>query len=238
MFLNGGRLYSNAVRASKSITSELNAGGQVEALMAVIFAALSLETFINEVRPVAELSIEPDTTEASRLQMLAGALTELEAQKASTQTKYLIATLIIAGVPLDKTKVVYVNFKKLIELRNHIIHQKAFEEMREDAAGGISIEKRKLEPFRSKGLLATSPFNEIEGVNSNTILMNWLDEISTKAMAIWACNSASGMVNSFLDAIPQGRFRLKMDTAYRSSFQPISKDASSRETTEGGLNVT
>ena len=50
---------------------------------------------------------------------------------------------------------------------------------------------------------------------------DWLDLLGTRAVAEWACNIASAILLSVLDAIPDGVLRGQANSLYRSVCQPI-----------------
>ena len=57
----------------------------------------------------------------------------------------------------------------------------------------------------------------------DVLLTNWLDDISTRAMALWACSTLSEIVNAMIDAIGDGFLRNVLDAEYRESFKQPSR---------------
>jgi hypothetical protein len=69
-----------------------------------------------------------------------------------------------------------------------------------------------MEGLRSRNILAEPPQGEFS---------DWLDLLGTRAVAGWACNTASAIVLSVLDAFPDGVLKGQANSLYRSTFQPI-----------------
>jgi hypothetical protein len=154
---------------------------------------MSIETFMNELvfHATQFVSRKP----APPLQAFADVLTEMEESKAQIKTKIQMGKYILTGEPFDKGKNPYQDFDLLVNLRNEIMHQKAHEELVFDEQGSEKISKRKiLKPFEDRKLLGKILY---EGQEAQ---LNWLSEISTRAMAVWACNAAAGMLNAMLEA--------------------------------------
>lgn len=217
MYINAGKVYENAVRMVNGIPRGRaeTTPGELGALSAIMFAALSLETFINEVRFLARVTGEAEPHNGP-LRALADALEDLG--RAPISTKYVAAKFMISGRPFDRNADPYKSFIDLIRLRNQIVHQDSFKEIKSDKHGNITVAKRNLEPFRSFGLLGQIPHADILGIDPDRVHTNWLDDVSTRAMGVWACSAASAMVNGFLDSVPQGLFRTKLESAYREKF--------------------
>lgn len=219
----------------ETIEKDDRAPGQETALTSVIYATIALETFINEMSFLAGFLIERDAENTTRLRAFADMMAELEKGHESIEAKYLAGKFMISGTPFDKGKSPYQDFKDLVKLRNLIVHQKSFEEIKTDPSGNVRLEQRKqLETFRLRKLLGKIRLPDELCIDPDSIFRNWLDDISTRAMAMWACNTASSMVNSFLDGIPNGFFRQWTESAYRNDFMaPKSALLKPAKTNEG-----
>jgi hypothetical protein len=182
-FLNAGVLFKTAVTAyerTKTAPSD-TAGGQNDALVAILFSAATLEALIMEVALLAEISTGPPASD--RIIALAGILDEAEKSRGSPKLKYLIAKAILSGKPYNKGEAPYQDFSTLFSLRDSIIHLKP---------EGIAKPPAVLEQLRSSGVCAPQKPNETE---------SWLDQISTRAAARWACNVVASMVASLKEAL-------------------------------------
>jgi len=53
------------------------------------------------------------------------------------------------------------------------------------------------------------------------VITDWLDRISTKALARWACNSTAAIVQAILACLPQDRFVEMATRCYRDNFREV-----------------
>ncbi len=225
MFINAIQIYRNAVYMLEGIDSAINDRdpGQLEALTSIIYAAIALETFINEL-PALVGDMFLDSNAPSSLRTFVGVLDELEQSKASINTKYLLGKFILSGESFDKSQKLYQNFALLVSLRNEIVHQKPDDyRFGVDEKGAIlRTERQILKRLRSLNVLGTEP-SQVGEEGPEAVVTDWLDIISTRATAKWACESASSMILAIVDALPQGTLRDFADTIYRSELTRISK---------------
>jgi hypothetical protein len=223
MFINTGRIYLDAIRWVNEVNTVADdlAPGQPQALASIIFAALSVEAFINEIVLQAEAgtSRRPNST----LRTFADVLGEMEQSRAPITSKIMMGKFILSGESFDKGKNPFQDFALLVKLRNEIVHQKAFEEFSPNEQGNYAMQRRSiLEPFKNRGVLARTTAEE----RNEEILTNWLDDISTRAMAVWACSAAHGILNSMLDAAvaaDSGSLARGLEFAYRDAFKPVAQ---------------
>lgn len=218
MYPNAGRIFTDAVTWAEQIKAEDTEPAQPQALVSLIYAPMSIETFMNElVFHATQYGIKKP---GPRLQAFADVLTEMEESKTQIKTKVQMGKFILTGESFDKGKYPYQDFDLLVNLRNEIIHQKAHEELAFDDQGNETIRKRKiLKPFEDRKLLGKVIHNGQEAQ------MNWLDEISTRAMAVWACNAAAGILNEMLYASMKigGVFSLILEKVYQRDFQYVER---------------
>jgi hypothetical protein len=101
-----------------------------------------------------------------------------------------------------------------VSLRNAIVYLKPFEDIITDDQDNMTFpEHYVVKLFPGKDVLGK---HIVDGQEFHTY---WLDQISTKAMAVWACAAASGIVNAMLDAaLETGHFGTLMDSLYRLRF--------------------
>jgi hypothetical protein len=208
-------------------------GGQNDAVVAVIFASAALEAFINELGQIAGDIIEQrrafqqDVQRAGRspsgpapVPPFVGALTtviqQLEESKGQVQLKYDMAMFVLRGEMYSHGTQPYQDFSDLIRLRNAIMHIKRGDQYEFGSP-------------TNPGLVPTTMDKVMEGLWSRNVLAepppgefsDWLDLLGTQAVAKWACNAASAIVLSVLDAIPDSILKGQANRLYRSVFQPV-----------------
>lgn len=181
---------------------------QNDALISIIFSALALEAFINEVLSLAKDAKQAGESEAF-LDKLIDAIDE-SASKKSTREKFMLASEALNS-SFKKGENPYQNFADLFRLRDCLGHFKPEDRIEEGENGEFKYLGRKLsERLRSKGI-----FQNHTQVESITLL------VSTAKAAQWACNTASEMVNAILDKIPTSfSNNNQVINLYRTKFQP------------------
>lgn len=184
---------------------------QNDALVAIIFAALSLEAFINELGDLAR-DMKARGHEEDFLDRLIDAIFESQGSKKNTQDKFMDASAALSNT-FDKGKYPYQDFVELLRLRNCLAHLKPQDRLEIDEDSNWFYSGRNLiNKLRSKGILQNH--TKIESI---TLL------VSTAKAAKWACNTASAMVNAILDSIPDSGFSNDNQeiALYKSMFQPL-----------------
>jgi hypothetical protein len=183
-FINSGGFYRQA-REAASRASLVGPRAQSEALIAVVFAFIALEAFINELSDFAS-----ETPPDSSMAVLGSLMRDLNESRASIGVRFQFAKWILSKEPFDKGGQPYQDFQLLIKLRNTIIH------LPPDGAPVPSeapIDPLKfLETLRQKGLT-----RDFHGAAAS-----FLAEISTPEMARWACDTTAAMVRSILEVLP------------------------------------
>jgi hypothetical protein len=184
-FINSGGLYRQA-REAATRASLAGLKAQSEALVAVVFAFLTLEAFINE---LADFAIE--TPPDSSLAAFGSLIKDLNDSRASISARFQSARWILSKEPFDEGGQPYQDFQLLIKLRNTIIHltpEKAPAEPTEPPIDSLNF----LETLRQKRLT-----REPHGAAAS-----FLREIATPEMASWACDTTAAMVRSILEVLP------------------------------------
>lgn len=221
MMFNAARIYQDALYMQDGISSHLadRFPGQPEALASIIFAAMSLEAFMNETVFLAEKHIK-HSDQPGWLTAFVDVINELEASKAPLQSKFLTAKYILSGASFDKGKNPYQAFHMLVRLRNEIVHQKAHDPIEWDNEGNLAVKRHNiLESFRALDILGEYPDAKVK---ADLTVTNWVDDISTRAMARWACNAACGMVHAIAEAAPASPMREVIEITYCAVFKPLS----------------
>jgi hypothetical protein len=161
-----------------------------DALVFIVFSALALEAFINELLSLAKDAKQAGSTE-NFLDNLICSIDESNSEKKSTREKFMLASEAL-GDGFRKGENPYQDFADLFRLRDCLVHLKPEDRIEAEENGETKYLGRRLtERLRSKGI-----FQESTQLESITLL------VSTAKAAMWACKTASMMVNAILDKIP------------------------------------
>lgn len=173
-----------------------------DALIAIVFSAAALETFINEMAHLANerFALPPGSRvviEDPSVERFATKVLKIESKRGSTTSKFQAASTNLAGKPFAEDEQPYFDLALLFDLRNDIMHG------HEDRFPGI--------PFARHGdlILADPPLIAVRladrgltlGVRSGGMgpYVRWLDSPS---VAQWACDAAAATVQSVLAMVP------------------------------------
>ncbi len=208
-YVNTKTLYHQAVLAYRSIPGPTDTRPlRRNALTSIVFAAITLEAFINDLAAhVASIAAEQDAPAwAVTLRQI---LQEAEQSRTSVQSKYLLTRFVLTGNSFDKSDSAYQEFDRLMRLRNEIVHAKPQESthhyedgqlvnLQEPPIIGILRSTRGLANFDT----LFGPLNKGWEGTSTEVTVNLLEQISTKWLARWACNAAAAMVATMIDSLP------------------------------------
>jgi hypothetical protein len=173
----------DAYRRTQSAPSDLTPG-QNDALVAVLFSAACLEALIMEVALFS--GADADLTGNPGMGCIASLLEEAEAAKTPVQFKYMLFRAMMRGEMYDRGAQPYQDLDTLFAIRNAIVHLKP-ERITEDPH---KLVKR----IKAKGLCENDPSGS---------RWSWTAQISTRAVARWACNVVADIVDSIREAIPE-----------------------------------
>ena len=181
ILVNSLNFIETASWAAKGVKQHRLSSNQTKAQISVIFAAASLEAFINETadwaRQVSNFSSQPD-----RIMTLAQVLTDAEKSRASVQAKYQLVHWILFSKAYEQGSNPYQDFALLMELRNSLMH--------------IKPRPAVISRLESRGLfpnLTDQDFTQFSGF--------WTMAISTKQIANWSCHSAASFAVDFLSKV-------------------------------------
>jgi hypothetical protein len=214
-YYSAGQLFAIAKSAYDRTVDDKTerSSNRSDTLISIIFAAASLEAFINELADkAAEKPVLLDHPESVR--NLAVLLKELEETRASTRLKFMITKLVFTGKIFDKRDKddqTYQDFLLLSKLRDSLIHLKPQDEVIIKRDGTSETKVPKFMKEINKDLLAD--FDE-------KVIASWVSRISTRAMAEWACNTAAEMVSSIIVILPDSHFRKDVISSYGKTFTP------------------
>jgi hypothetical protein len=161
---NTGALFSLAVDAAKSISAPPRVGGQDVALVSIVFAAASLEAFLSEAAYLAEFSQhlvnvgaglgQPKVPEPDVVSAFAQIMDDAEDSKASLESKFHFANLVLTGKAYDRGTVPYQDFALLIAARNALAHFKSKEYFsKAEGKPAVFNQEKVVEKLRPKNLL-------------------------------------------------------------------------------------
>jgi hypothetical protein len=186
---------------------------QNDALVAIVFAALSLEAFINELGAIAS-DAKANGYNEDFLDSLIDAIDESQTNK-RTQDKFMLVSEALSN-KFDRGRYPYQDFADLFRLRDCLVHLKPQDRIEIDENRNWLYSGRKLiDNLRSKNILQKNT-----STKSITLL------ISTAPAAKWSCDIASAMVNAILDRIPDSEFSRDNEVIafYKMRFQPLEKN--------------
>lgn len=202
--LNTEVLFALAVETAKRINAPRRHGGQKEALVSIVFAAVSLEAFLNELiglaQDFAEYEDAPPVTSAfSRL------MSELDKMHSSIELRIQMAHWLLVGRSYDTDSQPYQDFRLLFQIRNDLVHFKP-EPLTE--RGGPKSTPSSVKGLRSKNILNDSSAPECN--------RSWMHVIGTKAVAEWACNAVSRFAGDLVSRLPAGAWRQTVENVTRT----------------------
>jgi hypothetical protein len=173
-----------------------------EALITIVFSALGVEAFINELAEMAQRDAdmaqgyEPEPRSTEQLRDLAARLTALENTREQVQRKYQTASEILSGRPFDQGSQPFQDFHDLMQLRDALVHPRHRDTT--DRAGHISSSHRVVRRLQQMGYTRTrgrQP-DDIPGG------MSWLNMLETTRPATWAYQAACNMVTAVGNMLP------------------------------------
>jgi hypothetical protein len=189
---------------------------QKDALVAITFSAATLEAFINEAADLAwrmrPVSLPPRAESLTTFGKLAR---EVETLQGGVQFKYHLASTVFAGHPYDEGRPPFQDFDDLLTLRNRLLHLRPMGEVEPTLRGRMVVENPPfVERLRGRNITAIA-------INTETPVP-WIDRISTRAAARWACNSAAEMIRSVVTMAPSGDYGDALRIAQFQWFRPVS----------------
>jgi hypothetical protein len=156
MICNAGRLFGMAFMEAERIRIDLSEKepGHREALFSIIFAAISMEAFINELAGRTQYPFYPDML--PKLLTLGVMLEEAEDWHAQVLHKYQLAKFVLTGEMFDRSRSPYQNAATLVDLRNAIVHTRG--EPTHVTREGDTVEEvqsKIIQKFSGTGAIAT-----------------------------------------------------------------------------------
>jgi hypothetical protein len=210
--LSAGTLFSKAKSFYKSSQyKQLNPKDcdQSEALAAIVFSALSIEAFLNELPVLANQRIEEDA------QNLIREIQPLIVKRKKTVIKILKSSQCTSDAPLNTDVQSYKDVELLIDLRNTIVHLKAGDTLSGRLEDHKTILKRLQDTGVSIDTFTINPENSNDEFHFPFIAL-----ISTQAVAEWSCNVAANIINHLILGMRESAFK-EFLKSYIDMFKPI-----------------
>jgi hypothetical protein len=194
-YLHSGMLWTTALdlarrfqKADADGTSDRMAMG----LSTVLFAAISIETFLNEITQIASQHEDRDPTAKA----VKGALEEVEQYRGSIRLKLLVAGLALER-PLNKGARPYQDFDLLFRVRDEIVHLKAHRHT--FIKGSVKAEPEKLlTVLRQKKLICDPTIRPVQ---------SFLSMITSVPLCNWSVETAQDVMRHLVGLLPDGDFR-------------------------------
>jgi len=210
--LNTEVIFELALEAAKRINAPRREGGKRDALVSVVFAAVSLEAFLNELIELAQdfANYQNALPSISAFAQLMPQLSRLP-----IVLRFQMAHWMLTGGPYDTNSQSFQALTLLFQIRNDLLHFKP-DPLTE---GG---EPKPTHTTLGK-LLSKHILNDSLAPESNR---SWIQEVGTKAVAEWACNAASLVAAELVSKLPAGAWRQSVEEVTRkiSTVQFSSED--------------
>ena len=183
-------LFAAAVYSAESIPATALEGGQLNALVSIVFSVMAVEAFLNESIGMALFYADfPDEPEV--VSVFAECMADARNRRVSLDFKLALANWILVTKKLDKGAQPYQDFEKIVRLRNDLVHFKGNPRFEQNATPE-EFHQDLIQRFGNrKNLLA----QDMEAGS-------WIHAIETKAIADWSCKTAAQVVVDLVSKAP------------------------------------
>lgn len=166
-----------------------------KALVALVFAAMSVEAFLNDMADMASHY----QCEEEKIRLFALLLASLERGKAGIRQKMEAAHLVLTGTKLDKGRSPYQDFDLLLDMRNALAHRKPERWDWPPPGGNRGYELHKYVKRLAERRVIPPPLPEEPRL--------WQIAICDPGVARWSCEVAEQMRSFLVDLLPPGRLK-------------------------------
>ena len=180
-----------------------------DALAALVFSALWVEAFANELLHRFGTGRDDEMTEPlRRLRTMANAA-DLSARDARLDVKVQVIAASLTGSPFDKGRQPYQDFQLLLRLRNDLVHHKpeTVNEAEVEHEGAPLMVPRQLHE-RVKSLVARG----IIDTPDPKVFYSLVSLLERPQVAQWAFETAARMIRALADALPREGLRIMVLT--------------------------
>jgi len=223
--LNAGPLHNQA-KNYYYVNSTFHDSGITDAIPAILFSAMSIEAFLNELPELATAYITPEEEPEDFAKKLATELTNVEKSNGQIKLKLEVTCKSISGeLPSFGIKP-YQDFSNLIKLRNELVHLKPKDEYDLNLDGDDDPDSKRTILKKLSGLKIfrePSTYKDPTGTNKDCPLP-LLELISTHQAAKWACNTAAKIVQDIVNKMPDSKFKDYLKRNYTNKYFQLIED--------------
>lgn len=208
-YFHAGQIFDIAKKAyEKSVSQTKQNKPSDDALVAIIFAVLTLEAVMSQVIHMAKSFAKM----SPQIDMFADFFNEFDDARTSLKDKYFLAHWFLCDKKLNRGTKLYQDFSLLIDIRNALVHLKPDK---------VSVKNKidnLLKGLNNRNLLSEGFLPRYKSGERAT----WVFYISNSNVAKWACNTAVSMIEGFWKETPDDKVRQFFETiAGIRSFQPL-----------------
>jgi len=213
-FFNSPQFYRIATDAVARIPTERHDrdGAQTDALVAIVFAALAVEAFVNEFGELVADEFYWDSRVTPDLSGLAHAFSALETERGSLELKLHVVRIALQGSPWSPGEGSFQELTLLLRLRNALVHLKLDVRTGDTESPDAGPPPSLLTHLRSKGILAQ---------DQDPKAATWTLPVSTRAAARWACNVAARIIEDTIRLVPASDFRDDVERYFGRAFVQV-----------------
>lgn len=174
-------------RAAREKVDNPQGAGWSDALAAIVFAAMSVEAFVNETSELVSDGLklsgaEPATPQREQFLRAAAMVFQLEEDRASVVAKALMFSALLPGRRLSVDAEPLQGVTKLFRMRNDIVHPK------------VRATPAYVREFMARGMT-------VDGPDDYPQLAGWIFQIQNPLVAAWGCKVARSLVFHLLDQL-------------------------------------
>lgn len=216
--LNAGPLHNKAKIYYEF--SKMQKEGITDAITAILFSAMSIEAFLNELPKLATAYTKPEEEPEDFAKKLATELTNVEESNGQIKQKIEVTYIAISGEPPKKGILAYQNFSNLIRLRNELVHLKPKDEYDLNLDGDDSPDSKREILKKLSGLnILSEPSTYKHPILNKDCPVPLLERISTENAAKWACNTAAKTVQNIVEIMrADSKFKDYLKSNYTNKY--------------------
>jgi hypothetical protein len=184
-FFNSAAFFSLARTASENTDDTPS-----EAVVAVVFSAIAVESFLNEVLERLRFDADREVPELKRARMMSEAA-DLYEKDASVDVKTQILSASLTGAPIDRGAQPYQDFNLLVRVRNALVHYRP--EMQSDDGAPVSLRSLR-RSLAARGLFPSD--------RSEDSAHSVFGDLLTPKVAAWAIETALNMIFTVAGFLP------------------------------------
>jgi hypothetical protein len=225
--LNAGPLHDQAKNYYCVNSTFHNDHGISDAIPAILFSAISIEAFLNELPELATAYTKPEEEPEDFAKKLATLLTTVEEYNGQIKLKLEVTYIAISGERPNQGFQPYQDFVHLFNVRNELVHLKPKDEftLKLDSDDPPSSKRKILNKLSGLNILREpSTYKDPAGTNKDCPVP-LLERISTSNAAKWACNTAAKTVQDIVNKMPpDSKFKAYLKRNYTNNYFQLIED--------------